>query len=149
MRNIAGTRHMGTSKPLANTVEQRVARVVPVVLESPAAQVVSVVSAAPESPAAQAGLVALVALAGPESRAVRAEPVAQVVSGRPVAPAVPVGLESPVVLAGPQPEQKLAVAEQENVPAAGPALSRPRNREAAAPTVSAVINPQREEAVAP
>ena len=139
MRNIAGMRHTGTSKPLISTVEQRAARVV---LESPAAQVVLVVSAAPESPAVQAGLVAL---AAPESRA---EPVAQVVSGRLVAP---VGPESSVVLAaqvGPQPEQKLAVGEQGNAPAAGPALSRPRNREAAAPTVSAVINPQREEAVA-
>jgi len=60
-------------------------------------------------------------------------------------------LESPVVLAvqvGPESEQKLAVAEQGNVPAAGPALSRRRSREAVALTVSAVINPQREEAVA-
>jgi hypothetical protein len=61
---------------------------------------------------------------------------------------VRVVLESPVVLAvqvGPESEQKLAVAEQGNVPAAGPA----RSREAVALTVSAVINPQREEAVAP
>ena len=126
-------------------MEQRAAQVVPVVLESPAAQVVLVVSAAPENPAARAGSVVLVV---PESPAVQ---VAQVVSESPVAraePVVRVVLESPVVQVGPEPEQKLAVAEQENVPAAGPALSRPRNREAAAPTVSAVINPQREEAVA-
>ena len=114
-------------------------------------QVVPVAPVAREelaSPAVQAGLVALVALAVPESRAVRAEPVAQVVSGRPVAPAAPVGPESLAVQVGPEPEQRLAEAEQGNVPAAGPALSRPRSPEAVALTVSAVINPQREEAVA-
>ena len=65
-----------------------------------------------------------------ESPVVRAGPVA------------PVGLESPVVLVEPQPEQKLAVA--------GPALRPPRSRAAvaAALTVSAVINPQREAAEA-
>jgi hypothetical protein len=129
-------------------VEQRAARVVPVVLESPAAQVALVVSAAPESRAVQAGLVALVALAVPESRAVRAEPVAQVVSGRPVAPAAPGGPESLAVQVGPEPEQRLAEAEQGNVPAAGPALSRPRSPEAVALTVLVVINPQREGAAA-
>ena len=60
-------------------------------------------------------------------------------------PVVRVVLESPAVQVGPESEQKLAVAEQGNVPAAGPA----RSREAVALTVSAVINPQREEAVAP
>jgi hypothetical protein len=116
-----------------------------VVLESPAARVALVVSAAPESRAVQ---VALVARAVPESRAVRAEPVAQVVSVRPVAPAAPVGPESLAVQVGPEPEQRLAEAEQGNVPAAGPALSRPRSPEAVALTVLVVINPQREEAAA-
>ena len=120
-----------------------------VVSESPAAQVVLVVSAAPESPAVQAGLLAV-----SENPAVRAGRVDQVVPENPVAragPVVRVVSESPVVLAvqvGPEPEQKLAVAEQGNVPAAAPALSRPRSREAVALTISAVINPQREEAAA-
>jgi hypothetical protein len=60
-------------------------------------------------------------------------------------PVVRVVLESPAVQVGPESEQKLAVAEQGNVPAAGPA----RSREAVALTVSAVINPRKAEAAAP
>jgi len=65
-------------------------------------------------------------------------------------PVVRVVFESPVVLAvqvGPESEQKLAVAEQGNVPAAGPARSRAEA--AVALTVSEVINPRKVAAVAP
>lgn len=144
----------GTSKPLTNTVEQRAARVAPVVSGSPAAQVAL---AALESPAVLAGPVARVVSGNPvaqvalvvlENPVVRVGLVAQaglespVVSESPAARAERVGLESPVVLVEPQPEQKLAVA--------GPALSPPRNRAEAAValTVSEVINPLKAEGAA-
>jgi len=94
-----------------------------VVLESQAVRAGLVALVVLESQAVRAGLVAL---AVPESLAVRAEPVVQV---------------------GPESEQKLAVAEQGNVPAAGPARSRAEA--AVALTVSEVINPRKVAAVAP
>ena len=119
--------------PLTSTVEPpedqavRAAQVVLAVLESPEVRVELVVL---EKPAGREAPVVS------ESQVVRA---AQVVLE---SPAGRVALENPVVQVGPQPEQKLAVAEA--------APRRPRSpAEAVALTVSAVINPQREEAGAP
>ena len=144
-------RHTEIRQPLTSTVEPpedqavRAAQVVLVVSESPVVRAARVALVVLEKPAEPAGREAPVVS---ESQVVRA---AQVVLERPAVPAaqvVPespagqVAPENPVVQVGPQPEQKLAVAE--------PAPSRPRSpAEAVALTVSAVINPQREEAVAP
>ena len=133
-------RHTGTSKPLTSTVEQlkgrrgRAALGVLVASERLAVRAEPVAQVVLESPAVRVELARVVL----ESQVVRP---AQVVLESPAGRVV---LESPVVQGEPQPEQKLAVAEQTHVLQAGPAPSRPRSpAEAAALTVSAVINPQR------